>query len=174
LEISKKEFEEQGIKWNYYGYKKKLPRLKEEYSFLKQANSQSLQESVKNLDRVYKSFFKGEAGFPKFKKKKSKQTVHIPQHFEIERVSKKRGLLKIPKLKTKIPIKMHRGIEGQIRSISITKTPNERYYLNVLTRKEIQPLKPTNKIAGIDVGIKEFSIIYDGDKTYRIENPKYL
>ena len=174
LEISKKEFEEQGIKWNYYEYKKKLPQLKEEYPFLKEANSQSLQESVKNLDRAYKSFFKGEAGFPKFKKKKSKQTVHIPQHFSIERVSKKRGQLKIPKLKTPIPIKMHRDIKGEIRSISITKTPDGRYYLNVLTKREIQPLKPTNKTAGIDIGIKEFAIIYDGENTHHIENQKYL
>ncbi len=174
LEISKKEFEEQGIKWNYYEYKKKLPQIKEEYPFLKEANSQSLQESVKNLDRAFKNFFKGEAGFPKFKKKKSKQTVHIPQHFAIEKVSKKRGQLKIPKLKTPIPVKMHRNIEGQIRSISITKTPDSRYYLNVLTRKEIRPLKPANKTAGIDVGIKEFAIIHDGENTYHIENPKYL
>ena len=174
LEISKKEFEKNGIKWNYYEYKKKLPQLKEEYPFLKQANSQSLQETVKNLDRAYKNFFEGKAEYPKFKKKKSKQTIHIPQHFEIERVSKKRGLLKIPKLKTKIPIKMHRDIEGEIRSIGITKTPDGRYYLNVLTKREIQPLKPTNKIAGIDVGIKEFAIIHDGENTYHIENPKYL
>jgi putative transposase len=174
LEISKKEFEEQGKKWNYYEYKKLLPELKQEYTFLKQANSQSLQESVKHLDRAYKNFFEGRADFPKFKKKKSKQTIHIPQHFEIEKVSKKRGLLKIPKLKTKIPIKLHRVIEGKIRSISITKTPDGRYYLNVLTRREIQPLKPTNKTAGIDVGIKEFAIIYDGENTYHIENPKYL
>ncbi|WP_457626895.1 RNA-guided endonuclease TnpB family protein, partial [Persephonella sp.] len=174
LGISKKEFEEQGTKWNYYEYKKKLPQLKEEYPYLKQANSQSLQESVKNLDRAYKNFFEGRAEFPKFKKKKSKQTIHIPQHFEIKRASKKKGLLKIPKLKTKIPIKMHRQIEGKIRSISITKTPDGRYYLNVLTKREIKPLKSTNKTAGVDVGIKEFAIIYDGENTYHIENPKYL
>ncbi|WP_457643794.1 RNA-guided endonuclease TnpB family protein, partial [Persephonella sp.] len=174
LGISKKEFEEQGTKWNYYEYKKLLPQLKQEYPFLKQANSQSLQESVKNLDRAYRNFFESRTDFPKFKKKKSKQTIHIPQHFEIERVSKKRGLLRIPKLKTKIPIKMHRDIEGQIRNISITKTPDDRYYLNVLVRREIKPLKPTNKTAGIDVGIKEFAIIHDGGDTYHIENPKYL
>ena len=113
-----------------------------EYPFLKQANSQSLQVSLQNIDRVYKNFFEGKAYFPKFKKKKSKQTVHIPQHFAIERVSKKRGLLKIPKLKTPIPIKMHRDIKGQIRIISITKTPDGRYYLNVLTKRKIQLLKP--------------------------------
>jgi len=174
LEISKKEFEDKGIKWNYYEYKKLLPQLKQEYTFLKQANSQGLQETVKNLDRAYKNFFEGRAEFPKFKKRKSKQTIHIPQHFEIEKVSERRGLLKIPKLKTKIPIKMHRQIEGEIRSISITKTPDGRYYLNVLTKKEIKPLKKMNKTAGIDVGIKEFAIIHDGKNTNHIANPKYL
>ncbi|SNZ10491.1 putative transposase, partial [Persephonella hydrogeniphila] len=99
---------------------------------------------------------------------------HIPQHFFVERVSKKRGLLKVPKLKTPIKIKMYRKIEGQIRSISITKAPDGRYYLNVLTKREMQPLKPTNKTAGIDVGIKEFAIIHDGENTHHIENPKYL
>jgi len=174
LALSKKEYEEKGIKWKYSLYQSMLPALKKEYPFLKQANSQSLQVSLQNLDTAYKNFFKGKAGFPKFKKKKSRQTVHIPQHFVIEQVSRKRGFLKIPKLRTPIPIKMHRNIEEEIRSISITKTPDGRYYLNVLTRKEIQSLKPTNKTAGIDVGIKEFAIIYDGENTYHIENPKYL
>ncbi|WP_457638656.1 RNA-guided endonuclease TnpB family protein [Persephonella sp.] len=174
LALSKEEYEKQGIKWKYSRYQSMLPALKSGYPFLKQANSQSLQVSLQNLDTAYKNFFEGRAGFPKFKKKKSKQTIHIPQHFEIERVSEKRGLLKIPKLKTKIPIKMHRDIEGQIRSISITKTPDGRYYLNVLVKREIQPVDKTGKTVGIDVGIKEFAIIYDGESTYRIENPKYL
>lgn len=69
---------------------------------------------------------------------------------------------------------MHRQIEGEIRSISITKTPDGRYYLNVLTKKEIKPLKKMNKTAGIDVGIKEFAIIHDGKNTNHIANPKYL
>ncbi len=121
-----------------------------------------------------KTFSKEKLAFQNSKKKKSKETVHIPQHFKIERTSKKRGLLKIPKLKTPIHLKMHRDIKGEIRSISITKTPDGRYYLNVLTRREIQPLKPTNRASGIDVGIKEFAIIHDGKNTHHIENPKYL
>jgi len=44
----------------------------------------------------------------------------------------------------------------------------------VLTKREIQSLKKANKTAGIDVGIKEFAIIHDGENTYHIENPKYL
>ena len=95
-----------------------LSALKKEYPFLKQANSLSLQVSLQNLDTAYKNFFKGKAGFPKFKKKKSKQTVHIPQYFQIERASKKRGQLKIPKLKTPLPIKMHKDIKGGRRDLN--------------------------------------------------------
>ncbi len=177
LEMAIKEYKEQGMKWNYYTYKKKLPQLKEEYPFLKQANSQSLQEVVKNLDRAFKSFFKGLSGFPQLKKKKSKQSVTIPQHFSIERVDNKTCLLKIPKLNTPIKVRKHRDIEGEIRSISITKTSDEKYYVNILTKRQIyqsQPSCQTNKIIGIDVGIKEFAVMFDGKQFYHIENPKYL
>jgi putative transposase len=81
LEIAKKDYEAEGKKWNYYEYKKLLPKLKEEFPFLKEANSQSLQEAVKWLDRAFKNFFKGIAKFPKFKSKKRINSVSIPQHF---------------------------------------------------------------------------------------------
>jgi len=42
-------------------------------------NSQSLQQSIQNMDIAFKKFFKG-AGFPKFKSKhKGKQSFSIPQ-----------------------------------------------------------------------------------------------
>jgi len=47
LEVVKEAYEKEGKKWNYYEYKKLLPKLKEEFPFLKEANSQSLQEAVK-------------------------------------------------------------------------------------------------------------------------------
>jgi putative transposase len=83
LEIAINDFKTKGIKWNFYEYKKLLPKLKEQYPFLKEANSQSLQESVRWLDRAFKNFFKGLSGFPKFKKKKRTNAVVIPQHFKI-------------------------------------------------------------------------------------------
>jgi len=48
LEIAKRDYEQEGKKWNYYKYKKLLPVLKQEYHFLKEANSQSLQEAVES------------------------------------------------------------------------------------------------------------------------------
>jgi len=47
---------------------KQLTELKTECEWLKEVNSQSLQQSIQNMDIAFKKFFKG-AGFPKFKSK---------------------------------------------------------------------------------------------------------
>jgi putative transposase len=166
LETAKENHEKEGKKWNYYEYKKLLPKLKEEYPFLKEANSQSLQEAVKWLDRAFKNFLKGLAKFPRFKSKKKVNSVSIPQHFRIEG-----NRVKIPKLKTPIKFKKHREIEGKIKSISITRRPSGKFYLNVLTDKEIKPLPETDKVIAIDVGLTHFCTLSTGKK---IDNPRYL
>jgi transposase len=63
---AKEGHEREGKKWNYYEYKKLFPELKEQFPFLKEACSQSLQEAVKWLDRAFKNLFKGLAKFSKF------------------------------------------------------------------------------------------------------------
>ncbi len=166
LEIAKKDYEAEGKKWNYYEYKKLLPKLKGKFPFLKEANSQSLQEAVKWLDRAFKNFFEGVAGFPKFKSKKRVNSVSIPQHFRIEG-----NEIKIPKLTTPIKFKKHRDVEGKIKSVSITKLPSGRFYLNVLVDREIEPLPETDKIVAIDVGLTHFCTLSTGEK---VENPRNL
>ena len=166
LEIAKENYERDGKGWNYYEYKKLLPELKEEFPFLKEANSQSLQEAVKWLDRAFKNFFEGVAKFPRFKSKKKTNSVSIPQHFRIEG-----NKLKIPKLKTPIKFKKHREIEGKIKSISITKLPSGRFYLNVFVDREIEPLPETGRVVAVDVGLTHFCTMSTGEK---VGNPKYL
>jgi len=166
LEIAKKDYEAEGKKWNYYEYKKLLPKLKEEFPFLKEANSQSLQEAVKWLDRAFKNFFKGLAKFPKFKSKKRTNSVSIPQHFRIEG-----DKIKIPKLKTPIKFKKHREIEGKIKSVSITKLPSGKFYLNILVDRDMELLSETDRVVAIDVGLTHFCTLSTGEK---IENPRNL
>ena len=70
LEIAKESYEKERKKWNYYEYKKLLPELKKEFPFLKEANSQSLQESVKWLDRAFKNSLKDLRNFPSSRAKR--------------------------------------------------------------------------------------------------------
>jgi len=166
LALAKDKYQKEKTKWNYYEYKKLLPKLKKEFEFLKLSNSQSLQESLKNLDKAFKSFFKGLADFPKFKKKKKTNSISIPQHFEIIG-----NRVKIPKLKSLIKFKKHRTIKGKIKSISIAITPSGKYYLNVLVDKTINLLPKTNKIIAIDMGLTDFIVTSENQA---VKNPKHF
>lgn len=171
---TKTDYQTDHTSWNFYAYKKHLPNLKKEYSFLKEVNAQSLQSAVINLNRAFKAFFKGTSEFPKFKKKKRRNgTFAIPQHFHIQG-----NRVFIPKLKTGIKAGFHREVAGKIKSLAISRTPTDKYYLSVLVEKDMQKLLPSQSVCGIDVGIKSFAAIAAGSnnniKTDKIDNPKHL
>ncbi len=71
---------------NYYDTAKFLARLKkeEDYNWLKEANSQSLQQSLMDLDKAFKAFFKGISKYPNYKKKNNRQSFRVPQFFNFE------------------------------------------------------------------------------------------
>ena len=149
---------------------KQLPDLKKECEWLKEVNSQSLQQSIQNMDIAFKKFFKG-AGFPKFKSKhRGKQSFSIPQNVIVEN-----NLLIIPKFKEGINIVLHREIKGTIKSATISVTPTGKYFVSILvdTNTEIPTKAPIteNATTGIDLGIKDFAITSDGEV---FENPKNL
>ena len=152
-----------------YDLQKQLPDLKKECTWLKEVNSQSLQESLLNLDVAYLKFFKG-AGFPKFKKKSSGGSFSIPQNVIVEN-----NLLIIPKFKEGINIVLHREIKGIIKNATISVTPTGKYFASILVdTHEEKPIKADvneNTTIGIDLGIKDFAITSNGEV---FENPKHL
>jgi putative transposase len=166
------------IPYNYFEFKRKLKLLKKGFPFLKQANSQSLQATFKNLDTAFKNFFRHKAGYPNFKKKNGSNSIEIPQNFAIDN-----NLLYIPKLKSGIKVKFHRRFYETVKSIKITRTPSNKYYASMLVEKfdymPYIPKKAFNKVSGIDLGIKDFAVVTTGTNetdytTYKIPNPAYL
>jgi len=158
------------VNYSRFDLQKQLVDLKKECEWLKEVNSQSLQFVLQNLDLAYKKFFKG-AGFPKFKSKHNKQSFHVPQNVKIED-----SWLVIPKFKKKgIKIKLHRPLEGTIKSATISRTPTGKYFVSILCdTKEPIPTKvhiKENTTIGIDLGIKDFAVTSEGEV---IENPKFL
>jgi putative transposase len=149
---------------------KQLPDLKKECEWLKDVNSQSLQQSIQNMDIAFKKFFKG-SGFPKYKSKhRGNKSFAIPQN-----VSVKDNRLIIPKFKEGIEIILHRSINGKIKSATISITPTGKYFVSILTDTNTQVpdkyiITKENTI-GIDLGIKNFAITSEGEL---FENPKNL
>lgn len=154
---------------------KDLPELKkaEETKWLKEVNSQSLQASLENLDKAFTKFFRDKKGFPKFKSKHdNRQSFSVPQNgivdFETSTIS-------LPKFKKPIKCKLHRRFEGNSKTVTISKTPTGKYFVSVLVEvnEDIPKLKPIdeNKAVGIDLGIKTFAVLSNGEE---IQNPKHL
>jgi putative transposase len=152
---------------------KQLTELKkdENTKWLKEVPAQSLQQAISNLDGAFTNFFKGKAKFPKFKRKKDKQSFRVPQGIKIDF---KCSLVFIPKVKW-VEFCKDREFEGEIRQATISKTPTNRYYISILVddKKELPNKKPIKEetTVGIDVGLKHFATLSDGTK---IENPKHL
>lgn len=165
---NKETVEEKRIKHyaSYYNDAKYLTQLKKETEWLKEVNSQSLQSTLKYLELAYSKFFKKLSGFPKFKKKRNKQSFTIPQFLSIEN-----GKVIFPKFRDGIKVKLHREIEGRIVVSTLSKNPSGDYYISIVTEKEIEPLSANDNQIGIDVGIKDFAVCSTGEK---FDNPKHL
>jgi putative transposase len=151
----------------YYDDAVLLTKLKKQdgYNWLYDINAQTLQSSIRNLDKAYKAFFKKKAKFPKFHKKSNRQCIKIPQRFYLEE-----NKLWIPKLRTGLEIVQDRELPSKPKSVSISKTPPGKYYASFLCEVDNQPLKQIDKVIGIDLGIKNLLICSDNQV---FNNPKY-
>jgi putative transposase len=167
LNERKKEYETNKNTINYYDNAKSLTELKkqEEFSWLNEINSQSLQDSLKNLETAYKNFFRFKKGFPKFKSKHNKNSFCIPQFVKLEN-----GKLKIPKFKNPIDLILSRSFIGVIKQATISRTPTNEYFVSILVETEHNKFTETGKSIGLDLGIKDFVITSDG---YKYKNNRY-
>ncbi|MGB3204237.1 MAG: RNA-guided endonuclease TnpB family protein [Crinalium sp.] len=150
-----------------------LPQLKkdEETEWLSECYSQVLQATTLNLTTAYRNFFEKRAGFPKFKSKHGKQSIQYPQNAQVVG-----SCLKLPGKVGTLRAKIHRDIEGEIKTVTVSQDPSGRYYASILS--EVGGEKPSSstegRVIGIDLGLKHFAITSDGSKVSKYENPKHL
>jgi putative transposase len=172
LNLCNETYKETGKGLSRVALNKVLPKLKrtEETAWLKECYSQVLQSTTLNLTKAFKNFFDKRAKYPRFKSYHGKQSCQYPQNCEV--VDKG---LKVPQVGI-IKASIHRLFEGQLKTVTITKTPTGKYYASLLfdTEQETPEVVTSGKVTGIDLGLKDFCIIHDGDKTSKYPNPKHL
>lgn len=146
-------------------------KYKKDFPFLKEVDSLALANAQLNLDKAYKNFFRDKTvGFPQFKSKKNPVQSYTTnnQNGTIALIDNK--LIKIPKLKSLVRIKLHRQPQGLIKSATISRHASGKYYVSILCEEEIIEHPKTNSAIGIDLGITDFAILSDGQK---IDNNKF-
>lgn len=145
-----------------YSLIKQLPQQKQELEWLKEVDSISLQQSILDLDKAYKRFFKERNGFPNFHKKGRKDSYRTLNASKLSRHYV--NLPKIGEVKTAERLLK----KWQFKNATVSKQAG-KYFVAVLIEYIPCKAKKAGESVGIDLGIKDFAILSNGE---RIANPK--
>ncbi len=160
---------------------KEIPKLYNEYPFLKEVDSCSLRCAVFDLENGLNKYYKRQGGYPRYKKKGIKdsyRTNYIKNTYkgnlyENINLDLKERTITLPKLK-EVKIRGYRNIEyikGRIINATIEHVAN-KYYVSICVEEEIPYIKSnTASVIGIDMGIKSLVTTSEG---ISYGNPNYL
>ncbi len=140
-----------------------------ETAWLREADSQLLQQALQDLDRAFKAFFERRARFPRFKsKKKDQPRFRIPQRVKVEG-----SKVYIPKVGW-VAIRQSQPIDCPVKGATFKRDTQGHWYVTLTAEFEMPdvPLPPANpeRVVGIDLGLKDFAVLSDGT---RIAPPKF-
>ena len=149
-------------------------KLTLERAWLSEVSNIPLQQSVADLDVAFKNFFdsckrkrKGrKVGYPKFKKRSQ---VSQSARFRIGGFSFKGNNVYLAKIGIVNPI-WSRNLPSEPSSITVIKDCAERYFLSFVVEVEPIQTEVKNPSIGIDLGIKTFAVMSNGEKA---ESPSY-
>jgi len=152
---------------------KELPELRAFCPEYRDIGSQTLQDVLERLDKAYSNFFRrvkngnGKAGFPRFKGRDRYDSFTLKQTgWKID------GKYLTVRNVGRFKLKLSRQIAGNIKTVTIRREATGKWYAcfscdNVPERR----LEPSDKVIGIDVGIKSFLVDSEGNK---VDNPQYF
>ncbi len=158
LEVKIRAYREHQKILSAYDLQKQLTEMKQVFPFLYEVGSQATNAAINSIDIAFRNFYNG-GGYPKFKSKKNKGSFQCP--YNLRKIDWVNSTLSIPKIKD-IPIELSRPSEGQIKTVTISKTPTGKYFASILVDNKTElPAKPEIKqetTVGIDIGIKSFVV----------------
>ena len=174
LDQRQRHYEQTGKGLTYEDTAHQLVQLKRdgEHAWLKEVNSQVLQQSLVDLDTAYKNFFdrvknkkagihKGKVGYPKFKKKRNDQSFRVPQFFSLDFEN---NTLIVPKI-SPMKIVLHRPIpdSATIKSVTISKSCSGKYFASFLVEAPKPESLKRDGVIALDLGLKSYYATSDGE-----------
>ncbi len=163
-------------KMSYKETSNQLTNLKKnpDFSWLKDVTAVPLQQALRHLNTAFLNFFSGRAKYPKFKKKRNKQSAtYASNAFKWDGEK-----LTLAKMKSPLLIRWHRHFTGVPTTVTVSKDSANRYFVSFSVEEEIeqlpendeQVLKDTASHIAIDLGIKDVIV---SSKGLSSGNPKH-
>lgn len=173
LALRKNAWEKENKSISLYETNSILVTWKTERQELKQVYSQVLQNVQVRVDLAFKAFFRRvkageEPGYPRFKGYGRYDSLTYKQlGFGVEN-----GKLHLAKIGD-IKIKLHRPIDGAIKTCTIRRMPTGKWFACFSVEIEDTPFPPwkDGAVVGIDVGLESFATLSNGEK---IPNPRFF
>ena len=146
-------------------FQPKLKSFKEEWEWLKEADSQGLANAYMDMSQAYQNFFNGKSKYPKYKSKKDKQSYRNAMcHKELNKlivgntiVLPKVGAVKCRFGKTFV----HEHIV-KIYNVTIKKSKKGDYYCSICCDVDVPEMEHTGECVGIDLGVKSTIVLSNG------------
>ena len=143
----------------------RLTALKQqpETAWLQDVDSQAMQQVLADLQRAYQNFFEKRARFPRFKSRKRDQArFRIPQRVKIAD-----GRVYVPKVGS-VPIRQSQEIDGATKSATFKRDMTGNWDVALVTEftmpDAILPAADPANVVGVDLGLKEFAVLSDGER----------
>lgn len=163
-------------------------QYKQEFEWLSEVDSISLQQSRIDLSMAYQNFFrslkgkrKGKSGFPKFHKKGQKdsyRTLNLGTTIAINYETRK---VKLPKLGWINYRDLRKNIKGAIKQATISRTKTGKYFVSILFEQELElegvEINQGLKTKGLDMNLSSFYVDDQGNSPayehiYRKNEPR--
>ncbi len=151
---------DQTIQFSYTVLANLLPLWKQDpnLAWLKESPSQTLQQTLKDLERAYINFFSKRAGFPRFKKKGQSDSYRYPQGCKLDQGNSRIFLPKLGWMR----YRNSRDVLGEVKNVTVTHSC-AKWFVSIQTEREVEPsLPPATTAIGIDVGVVRFATMSDG------------
>jgi putative transposase len=149
----------------------RLTALKSEpdTAWLKEIDSQLVQQVLADLKKAFTSFFEKRARFPRFKsRKRDTARFRIPQ-----RVTLTDGHLIVPKI-GRVKVRQSREVEGTTKSATFKRDACGHWFISLVADVEmpavVLPMPTPERTVGVDLGLKDAAVTSDGE---RVAAPRF-
>ncbi len=142
---------------------------KEDYPFLAEVDNYALNNVRLNYQKAMQAFFKGNADYPKFKKK-GKCKYSYKTNMSHNNISLKKNMLQLPKLPGKyLQLNMHREVPDylKLKSATVTLESDGAYYASILYEEPVKttqavPIREDIRAIGLDMSLPDFFVSSEG------------
>ena len=144
-------------------------KKQEEYQWLNEISTSSLQNICVDLDKNFKGFFKKEHKYPKFKsKKKIKKSYPVCESRFYFKDNKHMQIQKLGIVKCKTDFKMPIG-KHKFSNVRLSKEIN-KYFISFGLECENQVRQLNDYSMGIDLGVKDLAVVSYGINSLVFDN----